>query len=69
MTNHDIEQLSKLTDEAHELLYQAATKLQISAGRYMRTVKVSHTIADLDSSDIITPTHMAEDQHTVKSIT
>lgn len=60
MTNKDIKQLSKLSDEAAALLNQAAQQLQISARNYMRTIKVARTIADLDGSESVNSSHMAE---------
>lgn len=60
MTNQDIKQLANLSENALALLNQAATKLQISARSYMRTIKVARTIADLENSDKITPAHISE---------
>lgn len=60
MTNQDIKLSGRLSNKALELLNQAAAKLQISARSYMRTIKVARTIADLDSSDEITPAHISE---------
>ena len=42
------------------ILTQAAQKFQLSARSYMKMIKVSRTIADLDNSDEITVAHMAE---------
>lgn len=60
MTNADIKKHSHLDSEAVELLNIAAAKLKISARSYMRSVKVARTIADLDSSDIVTVAHISE---------
>ncbi len=60
MSNDQIKRLAHLSDEAMELLNQAATSLQISARHYMRAIKVARTIADLEASDTITPVHMLE---------
>ena len=60
MTNEDIKKIGQLSDEAKELLNKAAAMLNISARHYMRAIKVARTIADLEESDEITPTHMAE---------
>jgi magnesium chelatase family protein len=60
MTNADIKQLGKLTREAKELLDMAAERMELSARAYMRSIKVARTIADLESSDTIEPTHISE---------
>lgn len=41
-------------------LNQVAHKLNISARSYFKTIKVARTIADLDKSETITTTHLAE---------
>ncbi len=60
MTNRDIKQSAHLPHAAHELLSHAAEQLDISAPRYMRTIKVARTMADLDNSADIGTTHVAE---------
>ncbi|HUC89376.1 MAG TPA: YifB family Mg chelatase-like AAA ATPase [Patescibacteria group bacterium] len=60
MTNQDIRHTSKLTHESQQILNQAAERLKLSARSYMRIIKVSRTIADLDNSDIIKSEHLAE---------
>ena len=60
MSNQDIKQFGQLTEAAEHLLNQAAEKLQISARSYMRSIKVARTIADLEGSDQISPTHISE---------
>ena len=42
------------------LLQTAMTKLNLSARAYDRILKVSRTIADLEGSDKITSSHIAE---------
>jgi magnesium chelatase family protein len=59
MTNSDIKALS-LNNEATNLLNQAAAKLGLSARSYMRTIKVSRTIADLGASKEINTEHISE---------
>jgi magnesium chelatase family protein len=49
-----------LTAEGSALLKQAMEKLGLSARAYDRIIKVSRTIADLDSSEDIMPIHVAE---------
>ncbi len=60
MNNQDIKTLGKLTANAKNILDQAAKRLDISARSYMRTVKVARTIADLDDSESIEPSHLTE---------
>jgi magnesium chelatase family protein len=49
-----------LSDEAANLLTQAAEKMKLSARSYFKTIKVARTIADLDKSNHISPKHIAE---------
>jgi magnesium chelatase family protein len=60
MTNADIKQLGKLEAAAKELLDTAASRLNISARSYMRSVKVARTIADLEAAAAITTAHISE---------
>lgn len=60
MTNADIRKWSRLTDEAKQLLDTAAVRLSLSARAYMRAVKVSRTIADLEQSEAVTVAHISE---------
>lgn len=46
--------------KAQELLDQAAERMKLSARAYHRVLRVARTIADLDKSDTITYTHIAE---------
>lgn len=60
MTNRDIKAKALLSDDAKEMLDAAAKKFGLSARAYMRTIKVSRTIADLACSKNIEPAHVAE---------
>lgn len=60
LSNRDIKRHAQLEPQAEELLNQAAERLQISARAYMRLIKVARTIADLDASETISPTHISE---------
>jgi magnesium chelatase family protein len=60
LDNRAVKSLARLDDGAMELLNQAAGRLHISARGYMRAVKVSRTIADLDGSETILSRHLAE---------
>lgn len=60
MTNRQIKNHAKLSDEAKKLLDAGAEKFGLSPRAYMRTVKVARTIADLDGSEDIRTQHVAE---------
>jgi len=60
MNNKEIRDLAALSPAAKELLDNAAAKLDISARAYVRAVKVARTIADLDNSADIMPSHIGE---------
>jgi len=49
-----------LNEQGLSLLKNAMDKLSLSARAYDRILKVSRTIADLDSSNVIRPEHLAE---------
>jgi magnesium chelatase family protein len=48
LNNQQLKKVSNLTPEAKQLLDKAAEKLSLSARAYMRIIKVSRTIADLN---------------------
>lgn len=60
MTNRDIRELGGLSDEAKSLLDLAAERLELSARAYMRSLKVARTIADLEASPTVEPSHVSE---------
>lgn len=60
MTNADLKRFGQLAAEAESLLNAAASRLNLSARSYMRTVKVARTIADLEKSTQITTAHISE---------
>ena len=60
MNVKQIRKFCKLSDESMELLKTAMEKLNLSARAYDRILKVARTIADLDTNENITPTHIAE---------
>lgn len=60
MKNEEIKNYCKLPKEVEQLLTQAAAKFNLSARSYMKMIKVSRTIADLDNSPEISINHMAE---------
>ncbi len=60
MNTSDVYKLCKIEDKATELLKQAISRFSMSARSYMKTIKVSQTICDLDGQDVIKPQHIAE---------
>lgn len=52
--------LLNITPSAKNILNSAAEKLNLSARSYFKILKVATTISDLDSSDQITDSHIAE---------
>lgn len=56
----DIKKYCSTSDEAARLLSTAYSKLGLSARSYHRILKISRTIADLDSSDLICEPHISE---------
>ena len=55
-----IREFCKLSADSLSLLKTAMEKLNLSARAYDRILKVSRTIADLDASEDITPSHISE---------
>lgn len=60
LTNREIKSNIGLESETKRFLTEAAEKLDLSARGYMKTIKVSRTIADLANSQIITKEHISE---------
>jgi magnesium chelatase family protein len=60
MGPRQIKQHCKLSDESQDLIRVAMTELNLSARAYDRILKVSRTIADLQTSDDITTEHVSE---------
>ena len=60
MNVKQIREFCKLSVDSLSLLKTAMEKLNLSARAYDRILKVSRTIADLDASEDITPSHIAE---------
>jgi magnesium chelatase family protein len=60
MKTRHIKKCCKLGEEAQNLLDTAMQKLGMSARAYARILKVSRTIADLDSSETIQAQHISE---------
>lgn len=60
MQSREIEMFCSLSPEAEELFKTAILELGISARAYDKILKISRTIADLDSSEIIESHHLSE---------
>lgn len=60
MNVKDLALYAPLSQEIKQLLNQSAERLQLSARAYHRTIKLARTIADLDSSESITQSHILE---------
>jgi magnesium chelatase family protein len=60
MATRQLKQHCKLGEDSHELIRVAMSELNLSARAYDRILKVSRTIADLDSAQDITPEHVSE---------
>ncbi|MFH1827095.1 MAG: YifB family Mg chelatase-like AAA ATPase, partial [bacterium] len=60
MNSTDIYKLCKIENKATELLKQAISRFSMSARSYMKTIKVSQTICDLEGKESITQQHIAE---------
>lgn len=60
LSNRQIKALANIAPDAEALLNGAAGSLQLSPRSYMRTIKVARTIADLENSDSIEKSHIAE---------
>ncbi len=63
MNSKMIKEFCKLDDTCLNLLKNAMEKLDLSARAYDRIIKLSRTIADLESSEFIQASHIAEAIH------
>lgn len=60
MNARDIASILKISDEVKDILNKSARTLDLSARSYHKIIKLSRTIADLDSSPEISPSHILE---------
>jgi magnesium chelatase family protein len=60
MKNSHIKRYCKLAKDVEMILRQASIKFQLSARSYMKMIKVARTIADIEGSEEINISHMAE---------
>ncbi len=63
MQSKDIRDYCPIDEKSKSLLQMAITRQGLSARAYDRILKVSRTIADLENSDLIETTHIAEAIH------
>lgn len=60
MTSRHLAEYCQLDSESRDLLKRAMEQMNLSARAYDRILKVSRTVADLDGSEQITSSHVAE---------
>ncbi len=60
MTNEEVKKYCVMTQEAKNLLRSALEKLNLTGRGYMKVLKVSRTIADLEGEEKIASHHIAE---------
>jgi magnesium chelatase family protein len=60
MTSRQVRQFCKLNDEGMNLLRASVNELGLSARAHDKVLRVARTIADLDRSESIAPTHINE---------
>lgn len=60
LSSRDIKSSIRLSPEVQNILNTAADRLNVSARSYFKIIKVARTIADLEASDDIAPSHIAE---------
>lgn len=60
MSSRELEELVPLSPEVKDLLRQSSAKLNLSPRSLHRLIKVARTIADLEDSDDLAPSHIYE---------
>ena len=60
LTSKLIKKYCQIDDASTELLKIASVKYQLSGRRYDRILKLARTIADLESSEVITQNHIMQ---------
>ena len=60
LTSRLVKKYCVMDERAENLMKQAYTRMNLSARAYNRIMKVARTIADMEGSELITSTHMAE---------
>jgi len=60
LTSTEVVRYIKLSSSARSLLEEASERLKLSARSYFKIIKVAQTIADLNKSDLVDVSHIAE---------
>lgn len=60
LDSKQIASFARLSTSAEQLLQSASAKMQLSARSYFKMIRVARTIADLEGSSDILPSHIAE---------
>lgn len=60
LSNKELKKTMKITAEAEDFLNKAASRMDVSARSYMKTIKIARTIADLEHNPTITVPHITE---------
>ena len=60
LNSRELKTENRLTEEAEQLLNQAAKQMRLSARGYMRTVRIASTVADLAEKDKVGPEEVSE---------
>ena len=63
LSQSELSEYCSLSTECLSLMEKAISKLSLSARAYMRTLRVSRTIADLEGELQLLPKHLAEALH------
>lgn len=60
MSTRDVKEFCALSPESKTMMISAASSMNLSARSYFKVIKVARTIADLEGTESISTTHLAE---------